>query len=125
MKIKRISRTLILSVSLLCLGCRENWEETSVTVHSSELRVDEKKGAVIWKPDRGVKKDTYKTYIFPLDHFREKVGQPKDLKGEWKLKIQTKLLKSENYAPEDPGVQQPIGGFNTLTYSARILESLP
>lgn len=129
MKIKNFSIASILLVTLFCFvafdSCDGNETATlEVTVRSGDLRVDEKKGEVIWERDQGVKRATYRTYVFPLDHFKEKLGHPRDLKGEYKLKIETKEAGNENYVPADPSLPQPEGGFHLVTFSATILESL-
>ncbi|MEM7015197.1 MAG: hypothetical protein AAF585_27375 [Verrucomicrobiota bacterium] len=96
-----------------------------VSIQANDLRIDDAKSEVIWEPDRDVKRASYKTYIFALEEFRDKLGDPKDLKGTYNARIRLDKEKSGTRTPKDSSLPQPSGGFGLITYHATIEERLP
>jgi len=89
-------------------------------VRNKRRFISVKKGKVYYNPLSGVRRSTYKVFIFDLKEFKAKIGSPKKFKTK-KIKVKIVRRRLENYKPSDSRSQSPTSGINTIYFDVKIL----
>ncbi|MEM7181493.1 MAG: hypothetical protein AAF518_11315 [Spirochaetota bacterium] len=97
----------------------------TLSVKTSEIRLDRKNKRFVYSPESYVKKASYTHYYFPYNNFLKKLGKNWKKKDTVKLRVRIVRLKRKNYDPNKgrskPIYSVPDGGFNNRYYYARII----
>lgn len=84
---------------------------SKLNVRGSEVDVDKAKGSVVWNPDQGVQKASYKHYRFKYDEYVKAVGAG-NLEKDADVEATCTEGTAKTDKPSDPNLPAPSGGFD-------------
>ena len=98
----------------------ERREETvTIQINPAELSVDPAGRTITFSPDSGVRSAAYTHYEFALEAFVAACGGTIPVEP-FEAVIAILETKEETYAPDDPKVPAPAGGFRITRHKAEL-----
>ncbi len=95
---------------------------STLNVRGREVDVDKAKGTVVWNPDQGVQKASYKHYRFKYDEYVKAVGAA-NLAKDADVEATCAEAIEKTDKPSDPNLPSPSGGFTNRTYDCTVVRA--
>lgn len=94
----------------------------TLNVRGRDVDVDKAKGTVVWNPDQGVQKASYKHYRFKYDEYVKAVGAG-NLEKDADVEATCAEGVSKSDKPTDPNLPAPSGGFDHRYYDCVVVRA--